>query len=195
MKSDIIVCNITKQYGNKLVLNQLNAVFPYGKITCIMGPSGCGKTTLLNLLLGLEIPDAGLIQGMEHLKLAAVFQEDRLCEEFDAITNVKMAVGEEVSITEIQEHFRLVELTDYEGKPVSNLSGGMRRRVAIVRAILAKSDLLIMDEPLKGLDARLKQKVLYYLKSVIEGKTVIMVTHDIEETQFLADKILEFGEY
>ena len=191
MKSDIIVSNVKKQFGQKLVLDQFNAVFPSGKTTCIMGPSGCGKTTLLHLLLGLEKPDAGTIEGVHDLKLAAVFQEDRLCEEFDAITNVKIAVSEEITIARIQEHFRLLELSDYENKPVSSLSGGMRRRVAIARAMLAESDLVIMDEPLHGLDEKLKEKVLSYLKSVVTGKTTIIVTHNGEEARFLADRILE----
>ncbi len=191
MKSDIIVSNLKKQFGQKLVLDQFNAVFPSGKTTCIMGPSGCGKTTLLHLLLGLEKPDAGNIEGLHDLKLAAVFQEDRLCEEFDAITNVKIAVSEQITIARIQEHFRLLELSDYENKPVSTLSGGMRRRVAIARAMLAESDLVIMDEPLHGLDEKLKEKVLSYLKSAVIGKTTIMVTHNGDEARFLADKILE----
>ena len=191
MKSDIIVSNLKMQFGQKLVLDQFNAVFPSGKTTCIMGPSGCGKTTLLHLLLGLEKPDAGNIEGLHDLKLAAVFQEDRLCEEFDAITNVKIAVSEQITIARIQEHFRLLELSDYENKPVSTLSGGMRRRVAIARAMLAESDLVIMDEPLHGLDEKLKEKVLSYLKSAVIGKTTIMVTHNGDEARFLADKILE----
>ena len=191
MQSDIIVSKVVKQFGGKCVLDHISAVFAHGKTTCIMGASGSGKTTLLNLLMGLKAPDTGTIQGVDHLKLAVVFQEDRLCEEFDAITNVKIAVPEGVSISMIMEHFDLVELTDYENKPVSNLSGGMRRRVAIVRAILAESDLLIMDEPLKGLDVKLKAKVISYLKRQLKERTVIMVTHDSEEARALADEIIE----
>jgi NitT/TauT family transport system ATP-binding protein len=128
---------------------------------------------------------------LEGKKLAAVFQEDRLCEQFDAIENVKLANSNKLSNTRIMEEFQKVQLTDYENKPVSQLSGGMKRRVAIIRAILADADIIIMDEPIKGLDAELKQNVLKYIKKETTGKTMIMVTHDRDEAQILGAKIIE----
>lgn len=191
MGQEIIIQGVSKSFSDLNVLHNFNAKITYGEITCIMGSSGSGKTTLLNLLLGLCKPDQGSIQGLEGKSIAAVFQEDRLCESFDAIENVKLAISHKISDQRIMGEFQKVRLTDYENKPVSQLSGGMKRRVAIIRAILADSEVIIMDEPIKGLDAELKQTVLEYIKNATLGKTVIMVTHDREEAQLLGAKIIE----
>lgn len=191
MEQDIILQAVGKSYSGLNVLDNYTAQINYGEITCIMGPSGSGKTTVLNLLLGLIKPDCGNILGLEGKTLAAVFQEDRLCEQFDAIENVKLANPNKLSNDRIIEEFQKVGLTDYENKPVFQLSGGMKRRVAIVRAILADAEIIIMDEPIQGLDAELKQLVLDYIKRSTHGKTMIMVTHDREEAQILGAKIIE----
>lgn len=191
MGQEIILQGISKSFSDLNVLSDLTVKMTYAEITCIMGPSGSGKTTLLNLLLGLSKPDCGSIHGLDGKPLAAVFQEDRLCEQFDAIENVKLASSNKLSNQRIMEEFQKVRLTDYENKPVNQLSGGMKRRVAIIRAILADTEILIMDEPIKGLDAELKQVVLKYIKNATKGKTVIMVTHDLEEAQILGANIIE----
>ncbi|MDD5935013.1 MAG: ATP-binding cassette domain-containing protein [Clostridiales bacterium] len=191
MGADIVLSNIKKQYKEKVVLDQFSATFLEGKTTCIMGPSGVGKTTLLNLILKLENPDSGTITGIDKKTCAAVFQEDRLCEEFDAITNVMIAVSSHISEEQIREEFEKVHLSDYERKPVSSLSGGMKRRVAIVRAVLADSELIVLDEPLKGFDRTLKMDMLEYLKEALKGKTAILVTHEKEEASTLGDIIIE----
>jgi NitT/TauT family transport system ATP-binding protein len=191
MGENIILQGINKSFSRLKVLHEFDASITHGEITCIMGPSGVGKTTLINLLLGLIRPESGSIQGLDKKTLAAVFQEDRLCEQFDAIDNVKLAVSEKISSKLIREEFAKVDLTEYENKPVSKLSGGMKRRVAIVRAILAKADITILDEPMKGLDSELKIKVLEYLREATRGNTVIIVTHDREEALILGAKILE----
>ncbi len=191
MSWDINLQGIKKKFGEKVVLDSFSATFPEGKTTCIMGPSGSGKTTLLNIILGLEKPNSGIIKGLDKRTCAAVFQEDRLCDEFDAITNVMIAVPSRVSVKQIIEEFNKVSLMDYENKPVSKLSGGMKRRVAIVRAVLAESDILVLDEPLKGFDANLKRNVMTYIKDAIKGKTTIIVTHDKEEAVFLGDHLVE----
>lgn len=191
MGSDIIFKEIKKSFEGKLVLDNFTATFPEGKTTCIMGPSGSGKTTLLNIILGLVKPDSGMIIGLEKQACAAVFQEDRLCDEFDAITNVMIAVSAKITVQQIIDEFNKVSLVDYENKPVSNLSGGMKRRVAIVRAVLADSDILVLDEPLKGFDAKLKASMMTYLKEAVKGKTSIIVTHESEEARLLADQLVE----
>ena len=81
---------VSKAFGDKQVLQGFSHTFPQGKLTCVMGPSGCGKTTLLSLLLGLERPDSGEIRGMEGQRLSAVFQEDRLCENAGAVSNIRL---------------------------------------------------------------------------------------------------------
>lgn len=177
---DIVVDKLTKKFGNESVLDRFSATFRKGEITCIMGASGCGKTTLIHLLMGLIEPDSGCITGMPEEK-SAVFQEDRLCEEFTAVTNVAMVLGSHPDKGLIRTHLDEIGLQDDRTKPVREYSGGMKRRVALVRAVLAPSKVLFLDEPLKGLDERTKQDVVQYLKRHFDGRTVIMVTHDRTE--------------
>lgn len=186
---DIQIEGLSKSFGNKPVLRNFSATIRAGKVTAIMGPSGCGKTTLLHLLLGILRPDGGTISGIPVYK-SAVFQEERLCEPFSAIANVRMVCTKEVSAATIEEHLLRLGLKDSLRKPVAELSGGMKRRVAIVRAMLAKSDIVFLDEPFKGLDAELKQQVMRYVQDSTKGKTVVMITHDGEEVrQMEADLI------
>lgn len=187
---DIRLNSISKRYNSNLVLNKINLTFKEGQINCIMGPSGIGKTTLLYILMGLEKADSGEIQGLDEKRIAAVFQENRLIEHWDAIANVKLVCDKNISNDQIAQEFAKVDLTEYEDKPVHKLSGGMRRRVAIVRALLSTSNLVIMDEPFKGLDSRLKQKVIAYVKEKTRGKTVICVTHDRDEAEALQANII-----
>lgn len=181
--------NITKSFENKIVLNNINVEIAEHRITCIMGPSGIGKTTLINILMGLVKADVGVVEGLDGRKIAAVFQEDRLCEAIDAIKNVQLVCKKDIS-TKIRDEFKLVGLSDYENKPVYVLSGGMKRRVAIVRAIMAESDVIIMDEPFKGLDDESKYKVIDYIKNKTVGKTVIIITHDKEIVSSLSAELI-----
>ncbi|HHU73436.1 MAG TPA: ABC transporter ATP-binding protein [Clostridiales bacterium] len=188
---DIKVVQLNKKFGEKLVLNNLNLTFKKGQIYCLMGASGIGKTTLLNILMGFEQQDSGELMGLKGKQIAAVFQEDRLIEHYDAIKNIKLVCGKNISENEIIHELEAVGLKDVLEKPVSLFSGGMRRRVAIVRAVLAESDLILMDEPFKGLDQDLKLRVIQYVKQKIEGKTMILVTHDRREADLLAAKVFE----
>lgn len=181
------------RFDENEVLKNLNLTISPGEVVGIMGASGIGKTTFLKTLLGLLKPTKGRIKGLENQRFSAVFQEDRLCEDFDAITNVQMVLPTSVTDRQIEEEFKKVALTEYQNKPVSQLSGGMKRRVAIVRAVMAMSDVLILDEPLKGLDENLKQQVIFYIKENITGKTVILVTHDKSEIEAFQARLLKFS--
>lgn len=185
---DIVIKNLCKSYGENKVLENLDAVIESGKITCLMGPSGEGKTTLLNILMGLEKADSGVIENLPHNK-SAVFQEDRLCESFSAFTNVKI-VSDRLADQTIIAHLKQVGLGEAVNQKVSTLSGGQKRRVALVRAILAEKDILFLDEPFKGLDEDTKKIVTDYLLSNTADTTVIMVTHDIDEAESLGAKVL-----
>ena len=187
--TDLILENICKAYGEKTVLQDFSHVFPAGKRTCIMGPSGCGKTTLLRIILGLETPDTGTITGKPE-RVTAVFQENRLFEDFSALSNLA-AVCPHGDKHTMADHLTELGLGDSLHKPVRTLSGGMKRRVSIARAVLAPGDLVILDEPFTGLDKDTKDVVLHYLKHHTQGRTLLVVTHDPAERDALADEVLD----
>ena len=189
--SDIIINNISKSFGDKKVLSEISEVIPHGKTTVIMGESGCGKTTLVNILMGLEKSDSGEISGIPE-KISAVFQDDLLCEDFSAISNIRAITGRKLSKSEAISVIKKLGLTDADiSSPVRELSGGMKRRVAIARAILADSELVIMDEPFKGLDEYTRQNVINFVSEYTKSKTLIVITHSPEEADLLgADKII-----
>ncbi|MDR1778339.1 MAG: ATP-binding cassette domain-containing protein [Clostridiales Family XIII bacterium] len=172
---------LTKTYGDVTALSGFTAVFPAGAVSCIMAPSGAGKTTLLRILMGLETPDSGSVSGLEGARLGAVFQEDRLCENLSAVSNIRL-VRPSLGKAEIEEALAAVGLgAEALGRPVREFSGGMKRRVSLLRALLSDADVLLLDEPLKGLDAETKQVAARALRECGHGRTVILVTHDEAE--------------
>lgn len=188
---DITLKHINKSFGTLSVLKDISLTIKEHTITCIMGPSGCGKTTLLHILLGLHSIDSGEITGLEDKVPAVVFQENRLFEQQDAFTNIRAICKHTLTNQQIAAEFDRIGLKDYENKPVSELSGGMKRRVAILRALMAEDcNLILMDEPFKGLDEALKFQVMQYVKEKTQGKTVIFVTHDKEESDALAAQLI-----
>lgn len=187
---DICINNISKSFGDKVVIRNFSTTLYEHQYNCIMGPSGCGKTTLLNILMGLLKPDSGTVTGVPNKK-SAVFQEDRLCESFNAISNIRMVCPKKPDTATIREHLASIGLKeDSIYQPVSKLSGGMRRRVAIVRAMLAESGIIFLDEPFKGLDSETKKTVMQYVKDNSRGRTVIMVTHDEAEVAELNGNLI-----
>lgn len=182
--------NICKSFNGQQVLSDVSMSFSEGKITCIMGASGVGKTTLINILMGLWEADSGEITGINNKKISAVFQEDRLIEHWDAIKNILLVCSGNVTDEIVKKHLEDIGLVDYEGKSVRALSGGMRRRVAIVRAILSEYDILFMDEPFKGLDEKLKNQVVNYVRENTKGKTLIVITHDRDEVAMLGGELV-----
>lgn len=192
--NDIIVRRLWKAYGDKQVLADFSARIPAGQITCLMGPSGCGKTTLLRILLGLETADAGTIENVPALK-SVVFQENRLFEDFSALSNCGVVIPGRQNKQTIVALLSALGLTDSLEKPVRSLSGGMKRRVAIARALLAPGELLIMDEPFSGLDENTKHTVLTCVKDHVKGKTILFITHDPAERDFLADQVIFMSQF
>lgn len=189
---DIEINNICKSFGDQAVLKDFSARFKEGQVTCLMGPSGVGKTTLLNILMGFLPPDKGEIKGVPSKK-SAVFQEERLCESFNAISNVRLVCPKATSNKTIEEHLSRIGLKDSLYKPVKELSGGMRRRVSIVRAILAARDVIFFDEPFKGLDEETKETVIEYIKNNIQNKTAVIITHDLDEAKSICTDIIYMG--
>ena len=188
--SDIVLTEVTRRFAENTVLLKRSFRFPEGRISCVMGPSGVGKTTLLLLIAGLLKADSGEISGVPE-RIAFVFQEDRLCEDFNAAANVRLVTGRSVKPQEIREALLGLGLPEESlSQPVREFSGGMKRRVAIARALLYSPELLLMDEPFKGLDEELRRKVMDEIKARFRGKTVILVTHDPEEAAYLGGDVI-----
>lgn len=189
--SDIILKNIEKSFEGKEVLKNFSATFPACRVSCIMGSSGCGKTTLLNILLGLQKADSGSVEGLPD-RISALFQEDRLCEDFSAESNVRLTSARGVSREEIAEALTELGLESDLKTPVRELSGGMKRRVAIARTMLAEGELVIMDEPFRGLDGENRRRAAEFVLRRLGGRSLIFVTHDEEDIDLLgAEKVVE----
>lgn len=183
----IKIDELNKSFGDTAVFKEFSAEFDDGSVTCIMGSSGIGKTTLLRILMGLEDYDDGRITGIENKTMAAVFQEDRLCENLTVSANIRMTGGKDekgISEQEVVKYLEIIGMKDMAGKQVSELSGGMKRRVAILRAVLADRDIVFFDEPLKGLDQETEKKVMETIVPLLSGKTVLWVTHREDEAAY-----------
>lgn len=186
----IALKNIYKNYGQQEVLKNFSAEFPDGSKTALMGHSGVGKTTVLKLIMGLEKPDSGEVYRSEG-RLAVVFQEDRLVEEMSALGNLKIVLkkGAEADPEEILEALGLAK--ELLSKPVRELSGGEKRRVAIARALAVEPDVLLLDEPFKGIDEATLPKVIGEISSRAERATVILVTHSEAEAGAMGAEIVK----
>jgi len=167
--------NMYKSYGEQPVITDFSAVYEGNGSYYLTSPSGSGKTTLLRLLCGLERPDSGTVQEGQHkLLYSMVFQEDRLCEEYSALRNVEMAIG---SRERACRALKLLLEEEALHKPCSQLSGGMKRRVALVRAMESSSDVVLLDEPFTGMDAETKRRAEQYIREKQQGRVLIIATH------------------
>ena len=180
--------HLFKSYDGKNVLNDFSFDISSDSSYAITGESGAGKTTFLRILLGLEKPDQGRVRLLGDYKYSrvnagVVFQEDRLCEAFSAVDNVAM-VSRKLSPRIAREELEKLLPADQLDKPVCELSGGMRRRVCIIRACIVPSDVIIMDEPFTGLDEENRQNCIRYIRS-IQGTTPLVITaHSLEGLDF-----------
>ncbi|HAT4209354.1 TPA: ABC transporter ATP-binding protein [Clostridium perfringens] len=194
----IKLINIEKNFGNKKIYDKFSLTFEEGKINCILGKSGCGKSTLLNIIANLEEINSGEIIGVPE-KIAYVFQEDRLIEWNSIYTNMELPLLKFYTKDEREEKIknilREVKLGDCMNSYPKELSGGMRQRANIARALLYNGELLLMDEPFKSLDKSSKENIIKIFKKnhLEKNNTVIMVTHDINEALSLGDNIFILG--
>lgn len=178
--------DLCKQFDGRPVLEHVCMELESGHIYCLMAPSGTGKTTLFRILMGLETADGGnVVSSLPELRIAAVFQEDRLCESFSAVDNVLMTASPSMTRKDAEQELLRLLPQEALNRPVSTLSGGQKRRVAICRALCAPSDLLILDEPFTGLDAGTKAEVIRYLQKKSAGKLTLLSTHQEEDIQSL----------
>ena len=158
----------------------------------LYGPPGLGKTTLLRCVAGLETPDAGAVTGVPR-RLGYVFQEDRLCDNFSAVANIRLVTGRTLPEKAILQHLKELGLSDSVRLPVSQLSGGMRRRVAIARAVCCGPELLLLDEAFKGLDDQCRRDTAAYIRRHTAGASVLCVTHDPEEATLLGGRCIDLA--
>ena len=142
--------------------------------------------------MGLLEPDSGRFLGLPG-RCSAVFQEDRLIEHASALANVRIALKRDFPAGRIAEALSAVGLADAMAQPVCELSGGMKRRVAIVRALLSDAPLLLMDEPFRGLDRATRERVIRFSRPLMAGRTAIVVTHDPEEPAMLGGSVYEIN--
>ena len=191
----IEISNLSKHFfihGKKIeVLKELNLSVKKDKITVILGRSGCGKTTLLRLIAGLESLSLGEIKFKEPAKIGFVFQEARLMPFLNVYENIVFALKKhEIEPAKIDSLISMIGLSDFKFAAVSQLSGGMSSRVSLARVLAYKANLILMDEPFAALDAFTRASMQAEILKIQDGKTIIFVTHNIDEALFLADEII-----
>ena len=181
----LTIRGICKSFEGRPVLKNVSFDFPEAAVTALRGPSGCGKTTLVNIILGLIEPDAGDVLMPASARTAAVFQEDRLIEHFSAARNVRLTAPASVTDEQIRSALSELGLAQEGEKRVSEFSGGMRRRVAVIRAALFQPQFLLLDEPFKGLDEEMRARTAAFLRRNCAQATTILVTHDETEAALM----------
>ncbi len=182
--SDLVVDHLSKAYDGKPVLRDLCLRFPGGRVSCLMSPSGTGKTTLLRILAGLTAPDSGTVKGLEDRQVAMVFQENRLLNHLTAAENVRL-VNPGIDPVALYRAFEAMGLSDAMDQKAGELSGGMARRVALIRALLSDADVLLLDEPFGGLDKKTRKAAAKACRELLRHRTCILVTHDPGEPELL----------
>ncbi|MBR4441986.1 MAG: ABC transporter ATP-binding protein [Clostridia bacterium] len=190
----VVVKDLSKSFDGKAVLSGLSFELPDSGVVAVEGRSGSGKTTLLNILMGLLPPDAGRIDGLAGRRVTAVFQENRLLESWSAMKNIRLVCPRAVTDAEIRAHLAEVGLAGEEKTVARALSGGMKRRVALVRAVIAPGDVLILDEPFKGLDEATREAAIRYVLRHASNRLILLVTHDRAEAEAMgAEKTITIG--
>jgi len=179
--------DIVKTFGDKQVLKGINFTVDQPGIHCISGPSGSGKTTLLYILMGLLAPDQGQVLGTEHIRFSPVFAEDRLLPTLTVYENVLLVSKNQKRSQDYLSALGLGEGMDLYPKA---LSTGMKRRAALARALAYGGDVLVLDEPFKGLDDQIKSEALDLIQSVGEKSFVVFVSHDIEMMHSIGVQVL-----
>ncbi|MDR2375214.1 MAG: ABC transporter ATP-binding protein [Treponema sp.] len=203
--SDVVIKGVSKSFGDFRALNNINLAIQGGEFFSLLGPSGCGKTTLLRIIAGFESPDAGaaLIDNIDVLPLPpnrrqvnTVFQNYALFPHLSVFENVAFSLRiKHIPRNEVpprvNSYLKLVQLEGHAHKKPNQLSGGQKQRVAIARALINEPRVLLLDEPLSALDAKLRQHMLIELDQIHDkiGITFIYVTHDQQEALSVSDRI------
>ena len=197
---------VTKRFNSTYAVDHVDLSVPDGKLVCFLGPSGCGKTTLLRMIAGLETPSSGIVnfagRDITHVPanqrdFGMVFQSLALFPHMTVAQNIAypLRLRKTAKVTQSQRVtalLELIQLPHMANRPVTQLSGGQRQRVAIARAIASSPKLLLLDEPLSALDAKLREAMQVEIRLLQQrlGITTIMVTHDQREAMTMADEIV-----
>ena len=185
--------HVLLSYGNESVLEDVTLRVRPGEHTALMGPSGCGKSSLLQLAAGLVSPARGSAEITAN-KISYVFQEPRLLPSRTALQNVNAVLGgRKTTLPEAKAWLSRLGLADALDKYPAELSGGMRQRVNIARALAFDGDLLLLDEPFAGLDEARRDDVLSLLQEYAAKKTLLLATHDRTEADALCDRIYTYA--
>lgn len=210
MSKDLILTNITKKFGQIVAVRDMNLSVKEGEFVCFLGPSGCGKTTTLRIIAGFEIPTSGTVRYdgevindviPQKRNFGIVFQSYALFPHMTVAENVgfglKMRKVAKAQIKKrVDELLELVELSDQKHKRPPELSGGQQQRVALVRSLATYPQILLLDEPLSALDAKIRVNLRAEIKKVQTelGITMIYVTHDQEEALSISDRVIVMNE-
>ena len=187
----IIITDLCKTFDDNEVLKNVNITLKDNSIYCLMGTSGIGKTTLLRILMGLEHADSGSISGIDIKSISCMFQEDRLIHDLSAIDNVRIVLRGQNNRDEISNNLLSILPDDSLDMPVSSLSGGMKRRVALARALSYPGKLIILDEPFTGLDKDTKLNVIDYILKMRNNRTLLITTHGTDDANLLGAEIIK----
>lgn len=210
MSTGLSLDRVDFAYETTPTLEQISLEIPAGQFVTLLGSSGCGKSTLLRLIAGLQSPSRGSLRWNGNnitgpsLERGVVFQDYALFPWMSVVDNIAIAVGKArpqlnkaARREEAKEYLRKVGLESAIGKHPFELSGGMRQRAAIARALALGSPLLLMDEPFGALDpvnrARLQDMLLEIWEAATPRTTIVFVTHDIDEALYLSDRVVIFG--
>jgi NitT/TauT family transport system ATP-binding protein len=197
MEVKLSVTGLTKSYRDLTVFSNFSATFLGKKVNCILGPSGCGKTSLLNMIGGTLQPDSGDIGTFKSMSVSYVFQEPRLLPWRTVAQNIAFVLENRYPKSDIparvNENLEKVELLKFRDYYPGQLSGGMKQRVALARAFASDTELILMDEPFRALDVKLKNSLMEKVWET-DPCTVIFVSHDVDEVLRIGHHILLFSE-
>ena len=187
----IIITDLCKTFDDNEVLKNVNITLKDNSIYCLMGTSGIGKTTLLRILMGLEHADSGSISGIDIKSISCMFQENRLIPDLSAIDNVRIVLRGKPNRQEIRNNLLSILPDDSLDMPVNSLSGGMKRRVALARALSYPGKLIILDEPFTGLDKNTKLNGIDYILKMRNNRTLLITTHGTDDANLLGAEIIK----